>query len=364
MMLTQTPFNPNLYTGRDEPFEPLARYWYQHISEFTHQKIALLGFGCDQGVNRNLGRIGAKHAPDAIKSALGKLPISLDLVEQGKLSTLVGDLGNVICADNDKIIKDSLEQAQQIYSEQVAKMVAKDTLVIGLGGGHEIAWGSFLGLYQGLQNQILSNQKLQNQKLQNQALQQQEQQNHQKSVTAMPKIGIINFDAHFDLRQDKYATSGTPFRQIAEFLSQKNEPFCYLAIGISQFSNTAALVHRAKTLGVSVITDDDCYRLPFMAICQQITDFTDCVDVLYLTLDMDCLSGAIMPAVSAPAAKGLSLDFVEHCLEVILASNKVKIIDIAETNPVYDNDGRSLKVVARLLAKLLESVASDTIIKT
>ena len=231
MTLTQTPFNPNLYTGRDEPFEPLAQYWYQHISEFTHQKIALLGFGCDQGVNRNLGRIGAKRAPDAIKTALGKLPISLDLVEQGKLSTLVGDLGNVICDDNDKITKDSLEQTQQIYSEQVAKMVAKDTLVVGLGGGHEIAWGSFLGLYQGLQNQILSNQILSNQKLQSQALQsqalqsqalqQQEQQNHQKSVTAMPKIGIINFDAHFDLRQDKYATSGTPFRQIAEFLSQK-----------------------------------------------------------------------------------------------------------------------------------------------
>lgn len=367
--MQKTPFNPNLYTGRDEPFEPLAQYWYQHISEFTYQKIALLGFVCDQGVNRNLGRIGAKHAPDAIKTALGKLPISLDLVEQGDLSTLVGDLGNVICDDNDKITKDSLEQTQQLYSEQVAEVVAKDTLVVGLGGGHEIAWGSFLGLYQGLQNQILSNQilsnqKLQSQTLQSQALQQQEQQNHQKSVTAMPKIGIINFDAHFDLRQDKYATSGTPFRQIAEFLSQKNEPFYYLTIGISQFSNTAALFHRAKTLGVSVITDDDCYRLPFMAICQQITDFIHCVDVLYLTLDMDCLSGAIMPAVSAPAAKGLSLDFVERCFEVILASNKVKIIDIAETNPVYDSDGRGLKVVARLLAKLLESVASDTIIKT
>lgn len=362
-----TPFDSNLYTGRAEPFEPLAQYWYQHIGAFACQKIALLGFACDQGVNRNLGRIGAKHAPDAIKTAFGKLPISLDLVQNSDLSTLVGDLGNVICDDDDRIVKDSLEQTQQLYSEQVAEVVAKETLVIGLGGGHEIAWGSFLGLYQGLQNQPLSNQKLQNQELQSQRLQKQElqnqllknkelqQQNHQKPAMSMPKIGIINFDAHFDLRQDEYATSGTPFRQIAEFLSQKNEPFHYLPVGISKFSNSAALFCRANTLGVNAISDDDCCRLPFSAIGQQLTAFMAGVDVLYLTVDMDCLSGSVMPAVSAPAAKGLSLEFVERCVEMIVATGKVKMLDIAEINPTYDVDGRGVKVAGRLLAKIVQA---------
>ena len=65
----------------------------------------------------------------------------------------------------------------------------------------------------------------------------------------LANIGIINLDAHFDLRQDQYATSGTPFRQIAEHLDIKEQPFHYLCIGISQFSNTASLYEQAFDLG-------------------------------------------------------------------------------------------------------------------
>lgn len=321
--MTHIPFDPSLYTGRAEPFEPLAQYWYQHIGAFKEQKIALIGFACHQGVNRNLGRIGAKDAPNAIKSAFGKLPIDVDWVKNGDLSTLVGDMGQLICDDDDQIKQGVLEEIQEQYAKQVASVVAQNRLPIGIGGGHEIAWGSFLGLYQGLDNKA--------------------------------KIGIINLDAHFDLRLDKYATSGTPFRQISEFLAQKGEPFYYMAVGISRFSNTAALFDRADKLGVGVIGDDDCQRLPFDEICQRLNAFIAQVDVLYLTLDLDCLLGSVMPAVSAPAAKGLSVDFVERCLSVIIGTGKVKVMDIAEFNPRYDQDGRGLKVVARLLAVMVEA---------
>ncbi|MFB2578433.1 formimidoylglutamase [Acinetobacter sp. c2-A9] len=324
-----TDYNANLYTGRAEPFEPaIAQYWYQHIKANDSQKIGLLGFASDQGVQRNKGRIGAKHAPDKIKSALAVLPISRELQAQcADLSNLVGDHGNICCHDDDVITENALEQAQTSYSEQMSEMIATGQLAIGLGGGHEIAWGSFLGLYQGLEK-LKQNQS----------------------------IGIINLDAHFDLRNDQYATSGTPFRQISEFLHAKNQPFHYLTIGISQFGNTAALFERAENLGVKVISDDDCYRLDWQDIASQIQAFINQVDVIYLTIDMDCLSGSVMPAVSAVAAKGLSLDFVERCVSLIIDSGKVKIIDMAEVSPKYDIDGRGLKVAGRLLAVMIEKV--------
>ena len=62
--------------------------------------------------------------------------------------------------------------------------------VVGLGGGHEIAWASYQGIAQALQDDA-----------------------------RLARLGIVNFDAHFDLRKPEVAgpgTSGTPFLQIAE----------------------------------------------------------------------------------------------------------------------------------------------------
>lgn len=332
-----TDYEPRLYTGRCEPYEPsTAQYWYQHIKAFNTQqpqKIALVGFASDQGINRNQGRIGAKYAPDAIKTALAKLPMALAIQQHfDELTSLVGDVGNVACVDDDTIVPEVLEAAQQAYAEQIIHVLTQNSLAIGLGGGHEIAYGSFLGLWQYLA----------------------------KTDTHLPTIGIINIDAHFDLRQDQYATSGTPFRQIADHLSKQHQDFSYLCVGISQFGNTAALFERAESLGVTVISDDDCYRLDWSAIEQQILAFIAPLDVIYLTIDMDALSGFVMPAVSAVAAKGLSLDFVERCVSLIIGTGKVKLIDMAEVSPRFDIDGRGLKVASRLLAVMIEQVLTLT----
>lgn len=334
--IVHTPFDPTLYTGRAEPFEPAtAQYWYQHISAFepnAKQKIALVGFASEQGVMRNQGRIGAKSAPPAIRQIFGKMPISLAVQRKfsNNINSLIGDMGDVHCEDDGKIVPDLLENAQQLYANNIAKAVSQNTLVIGLGGGHEIAFGSFLGLYQGLE------------------------EIYQKEN--FPKIGILNFDAHFDIRQDQYATSGTPFRQIAEFLAEKGQAFHYFCVGISQFSNTGALFERAETLGVEWISDDDCYRLEWHEIEARLQAFLAKIDVLYVTIDMDCLPAGVMPAVSAVAAKGILLDFVERCVAVLIDSGKVKLLDIAEVNPQYDRDGAGLKVTARLLAVMAERV--------
>ncbi|MDO4435274.1 MAG: formimidoylglutamase [Cardiobacteriaceae bacterium] len=321
----QTPFNPSLYQGRIEPYEnSLAQYYYQHIKDYTNQAICLIGFACDQGVNRNQGRIGAKNSPDVIKSTFAKLPIAWRLQKSFKdLDNLIGDKGNIICDDDNKIQDGILEIAQDNYAKEITTIIQNNSLPIAIGGGHEIAFSSFIGLYNSLSN--------------------------------TQNIGIINLDAHFDLRSDQYATSGTPFLQIANLLQNNDEPFYYLPIGISEFGNTASLFEKAKNLGVHFISEDDCYHLPFDIIKKQIDAFIYQVDCIYLTLDLDCLQSAFMPAVSAVNSKGLSLDFVENTLSHIIKSGKVKMIDIAEFNPNYDINGQGAKVAARLLAGIIQT---------
>ncbi|MBE0441392.1 MAG: formimidoylglutamase [Psychrobacter sp.] len=320
-----------LWTGRAEPFETArARYWYQLVQPYEDQNIGLIGFACDQGVRRNQGRVGARAAPPLIRRAFATLPViaSLQTRYDNQLATLLGDAGDIYCHDDDDFAAHTLEQAQLEYADKVSAIVKQGGLPIGLGGGHAIAYGSFLGLWQALKNT--------------------------NDTTTAPTIGIINFDAHLDIRQSDVATSGTPFRQIAEHLSAHEQPFHYCCIGVSRFSNTAALFDRAEQLGVQVISDEDCQQQPWQVLADQVISFINQVDVVYLTIDMDCLPASVVPGVSAPAAYGIELGFVERMVKTIMATGKVKMTDIAEINPNFDIDGRSCKVAARLLATMVE----------
>jgi formiminoglutamase len=329
--ISHAPADMTQWTGRAEPFETArAHYWYQLAQPYEDQNIGLIGFACDQGVRRNQGHVGARAAPPLIRRAFATLPVIAELQQRfdGQLSTLLGDAGDIHCDDNNGFAESTLEQAQLKYADAVSIIVKQGGLPIGLGGGHAIAYGSFLGLWQTLESQ--------------------------KNADVTPTIGIINFDAHLDIRQSDVATSGTPFRQISEHLDAHDQPFHYCCIGVSRFSNTAALFDRAEQLGVQVISDEDCHYKPWDTLAERVKSFVDQVDIIYLTIDMDCLPSSVVPGVSAPAAFGIELGFVERMVKTIMASGKVKMADIAEINPTFDIDSRSCKVAARLLATIVE----------
>ncbi|WP_409202321.1 formimidoylglutamase [Suttonella sp. R2A3] len=331
------------WTGRTEHFETArACYWYQLAQPYQQQHIGLIGFACDQGVKRNQGRVGAKAAPPLIRQAFATLPVTANLQQRfdDTLQTLLGDIGDIHCEDNNGFAEHALEQAQKLYADKVSHTIQQGSLPIGLGGGHAIAYGSFLGLWQAL---LAAKTNPTNSTC-----------NTDNNINTMPTIGIINFDAHLDIRQSDVATSGTPFRQIAEHLKGENQSFNYCCIGVSRFSNTVALFDRASQLGIEMISDEDCTNKTWENIATQIETFINKVDALYLTIDMDCLPASVVPGVSAPAAYGIELSFVERAIKLIMASNKVKVVDIAEINPTFDIDGRSCKVAARLLATVIE----------
>jgi formiminoglutamase len=302
-----------LWQGRTDSEEgALARRWHERVQvhhEDAPAGVALLGFACDAGVQRNHGRAGAAEGPTAIRKALANLAWHHE--------EHVYDAGNVAC------VRDALEAAQGELGMQVSHLLNEGHFPIVLGGGHEIAYGSFLGLAR-----------------------------HAEVQERPPVIGIVNLDAHFDLRAGDRGSSGTPFRQIAEACEANGAEFRYLVFGISEPGNTEALFHRARELGVQWHGDEECTRDNMETLLDALTFFADEVDWLYLTVCLDVLPAAVAPGVSAPAAFGVELGVVETLIDAAKATGKLMLADIAELNPTFDRDGITAKVAARLVWRL------------
>src|SRR5699024_6275832 len=159
-----------------------------------------------------------------------------------------------------------------------------------------------------------------------------------------PRIGIINLDAHFDLRDPNHVhSSGTPFAQIADDCDARDWRFRYACLGVARASNTAALFRRARELDVLVHEDRAFDRAPQQVLADLDAFIADC-DHLDLTIDLDGLPAAEAPGVSAPAARGVPLAQFEPLIELVRDSGKLLLADIAEFNPDYDIDSRTARV--------------------
>lgn len=171
-------------------------------------------------------------------------------------------------------------------------------------------------------------------------------------------LGIINFDAHLDLRiPSPKGSSGTPFYQIAEQCQINGRPFNYLCVGAADNANTPALYNRADELGAEVIRDREISSWNLDKVKQQIQDFIDKVDFVYLTVCLDVLPAAVMPAVSAPSGRGVALELLEELLDTALDSNKVCLADMAEFNPYFDIEDHGARTAARLAFQMANKAA-------
>ncbi|MGJ8660152.1 MAG: formimidoylglutamase [Cellulophaga fucicola] len=282
------------------------------IKKESAKTFAILSYACDEGVKRNQGRVGAVTGPEAIKKQLAKMPNHL------KNNTQFLDVGTVFC------VNDNMEQAQQTLAKTITTLLKNNTFPIVLGGGHDIAYGH----YNGILNAI------------------------EKDKT----IGIINFDAHFDLRANTNGyNSGTPFYQIAEDCKTNNTTFNYLCLGIRDDANDASLFTTANKLGVTVIKNEDFNLHQSKKIQEQISTFINSVDVVYTTIDLDGFSSAYAAGVSAASPMGFSPDIALQCLQTIIKSGKLISLDIAEMNPTYDIDNQTAKLAASIVHTVIHS---------
>ena len=277
----------------------------QHISKSQSDNI-ILGFCCDEGVKRNLGRPGAKLGPNAIRHALAKLP-----VHSKRQFT---DIGNVMCENH------NLEASQQALGELVSLCHQQEKKTIVLGGGHEIAWGHYQGLH-----------------------------------AHYNKLGIINFDAHFDLRPlltGDSGSSGTPFLQIANHCQKNQYQFDYCCVGIQALANTSSLFAKAEELNVSYISAEEINQKSFAWQSAFLDDFILRQEAIYLSICLDVFAECYAPGVSAPQAMGITPWQALPLLKYVMQSGKVVSIDIAELAPPLDQGQKTARLAANIMAEL------------
>jgi formiminoglutamase len=294
------------WQGREDPSDNSR--WHDIVEHATSAKPnshCIIGFNCDEGVRRNQGRIGAKAGPDKIRAMLA------NLVYTG--SKPVHDLGNVDCIEN------RLEEAQSNLATKVAEVIKSNSLPLMLGGGHEIAWGTYQGIRQ---------------------------------ARPKAKLGIINFDAHFDLRPlEPLPSSGTPFRQAALYAEENDVNFDYWVYGINPSVNTDNLFKYAEKKNVRWKSDLSMNSQTPEKSFEDLEAYCHSLDCIYITICLDVFPASFCPGVSAPAALGVDPNIILKFIERIKSQFDSKIVafEIAEMNPTFDIDDRTARFAARLI---------------
>jgi len=169
----------------------------------------------------------------------------------------------------------------------------------------------------------------------------------------------VNFDAHFDLRKPEQdiPTSGTPFYQAFKQVESKAYSLVYQVLGLQPCNNTQALFDTAKELGVQYVLQKDFHASNQAAVEGRIDRFLDEVDYFMLTIDLDVFNAAVAPGVSASAYRGIAADhFFWHIYSKLLRSPKLISMDIAEMNPVFDQDNRTAKLAAALVYEAITAI--------
>lgn len=315
--MTYIPPTKSNWTGRVDG-EQLRVHQFVEVPKTAHPmdlsgSFALLGFAVDQGVIRNKGRKGAGKGPEAFRKALANLPV----LKEG--FSLI-DFGDIAC-DGER-----LEEAQEHFKERLKALFKAGSFPISIGGGHEIALPHFLSL-----------------------------------AESKPKasIGIINFDAHLDIRaplEGKLSTSGSSFFQIHDERKRNRRPFHYLCLGAERFGNTIDLWKRLKEFkGEAILAEE--IGLQRVESDERLAAFMAKVDTIYLTICLDVFSSAFAPGVSAPSALGITPFDAVRLLRKVTETGKVKTFNIAELNPSFDIDDRTAKLAATLTMEIVSSLA-------
>lgn len=257
----------------------------------------LLGFASDEGVRRNKGRAGAAEGPFKVRDKLAGMPYTGELYDYG---TVMGT------AD--------LENSQGELGSAVADILNKKDFPLIIGGGHETLYGHYQGV---------------------------------REAHPDAKIAALNFDAHFDLRVEPEATSGTMFYQILT----KDADVDYFVLGIQHSGNTGTLFDTADALGVNYASMDD------IRDSKKISDYMfkalDNYDYVFATLCMDSVAEYAAPGVSMATPNGFTPVEIHGMIERLAKLDNLISFDISEVAPALDEGDRTSALAASLFHKFL-----------
>jgi formiminoglutamase len=289
----------------------VVEFWRGDPASLRPGRTVLIGFPQDEGVRRNGGRVGAAEAPAEIRRWLYRLT-------PGE-PTDTRDLAQVPPLDaGDLRIGSDLETSQQLLAGVVAGVLERGAVPIVLGGGHETAYGVFLGY-----------------------------------VKAGLAVGIINVDAHLDVRPltGGQGHSGSPFRQALEHESAALAR--YVCLGVQRQVTSREHLRYALDRGCVIRFADELQPSLAHHLAAEGGRIAGSGHAVHLSIDADAVHMVEVPGVSAPNPVGLAGHEVIGAARLAGSAPEVAGLDLVEINPRYDRDGQSARWAAVLVWNFL-----------
>ncbi|MCL5256662.1 MAG: agmatinase family protein [Chloroflexi bacterium] len=173
------------------------------------------------------------------------------------------------------------------------------------------------------------------------------------------KVGIIQFDAHHDVRnfEDGGPTNGTPIRGILE--SGVNvDPKNIAQIGIHGFMNAAYYRQFCRETGITVITGREVEQRGINAAVEQALEVaSDGTDYIYLTFDIDGVDATYAPGTPAPGPGGLNAWQAMEGVYAIGRHPKTKAMDLVCIDPSRDVSSITVRLGCTLILTFLAGMA-------
>lgn len=290
--------------------------------EIEADQIAVLGVPFDAATTN---RPGARYGPRSIREAsllytyhaakitatdLGPFPLAgLYDIEEGK-TFLQGyrlvDWGDV------PIVPADMETSFQRMTEAAEVLFRRARLPMFLGGDHSITFPILRG-YPGPE-----------------------------------PLHIVHFDTHLDLLDELDGarfTHGSPIRHLLGL------PYFggLTQIGIRGILNDEVFHREIRELGHEVITT---YEILFRGH-EVVRDRLPQNKNIYITLDIDVFDPSVAPGTGTPEPGGLRYWDVRFLLKFLLEHNRLMGFDIVEVSPLYDANGITSQLAARVAIDML-----------
>ncbi|MEK6246102.1 MAG: arginase [Pseudomonadota bacterium] len=184
-------------------------------------------------------------------------------------------------------------------------------------------------------------------------------------------LGLIWIDAHMDSHTPGTSPSGRPHGMpLAALLGQCDHALAGLEDGmllprhvclVGVRSYEAAEAELLERLGVRVFGIEEVVRRGLAGTMVDATAIANEGTAGYgVTLDLDALDPREVPAVATPASFGIRGDELVREFERIGRDPKLVAFELAEYCPRLDHDGRSERLIGRLLCAALSGASKDS----
>ncbi|MCI9595768.1 MAG: agmatinase [Firmicutes bacterium] len=174
---------------------------------------------------------------------------------------------------------------------------------------------------------------------------------YQKEKKENAKIGIVHFDAHYDLCNEydghKWSHACTEARSLENVIS--GEDLFFVGVRVAEKSELELI---AKNPGITSVKAKDVHNNGVEPVFQMLKDKFHSYDAVYLTIDIDVLDPAFAPGTGTPQPGGLTSMQLIQLFQMMLEELPIKAMDIVEVAPDLDVNHITSWAALRLILDL------------